>query len=50
MSPQWLNEEKIIQRLVEIVHPSQDEDVRKIFYNSYLDLNISLLIKFAYKV
>ncbi|KAF7245367.1 Serine/threonine-protein phosphatase 6 regulatory subunit 3 [Varanus komodoensis] len=26
MSLQWLNEEKIIQRLVEIVHPSQDED------------------------
>lgn len=24
---QWLNEEKIIQRLVEIVHPSQEEDV-----------------------
>jgi len=24
---QWLNEERIIQRLVEIVHPSQDEDV-----------------------
>nr|XP_020024566.1 serine/threonine-protein phosphatase 6 regulatory subunit 3-like isoform X2 [Castor canadensis] len=22
----WLNEEKIIQRLVEIVHPSQEED------------------------
>lgn len=24
---QWLNEEKIIQRLVELIHPSQDEDV-----------------------
>ncbi|XP_072598387.1 serine/threonine-protein phosphatase 6 regulatory subunit 2 isoform X13 [Vulpes vulpes] len=23
---QWLNEEKIIQRLVELIHPSQDED------------------------
>lgn len=44
MSPQWLNEEKIIQRLVEIVHPSQDEDVRKMFYNSYLVLNISLFV------
>ena len=24
---QWLNEEKVIQRLVELIHPSQDEDV-----------------------
>lgn len=24
---QWLNEEKIIQRLVQLIHPSQDEDV-----------------------
>uniref|UniRef100_A0A8D0WIP9 Protein phosphatase 6 regulatory subunit 2 n=2 Tax=Sus scrofa TaxID=9823 RepID=A0A8D0WIP9_PIG len=23
---QWLNEEKVIQRLVELIHPSQDED------------------------
>ncbi|XP_054399880.2 serine/threonine-protein phosphatase 6 regulatory subunit 2 isoform X16 [Pongo abelii] len=23
----WLNEEKVIQRLVELIHPSQDEDV-----------------------
>lgn len=23
----WLNEEKIIQRLVELIHPHQDEDV-----------------------
>lgn len=24
---QWLNEEKIIQSLVELIHPHQDEDV-----------------------
>lgn len=24
---QWLNEEKVIQRLVDMVQPSQDEDV-----------------------
>lgn len=24
---QWLDEEKVIQRLVELIHPSQDEDV-----------------------
>lgn len=27
LSPQWLNEAKIIQRLVELIHSSQDEDV-----------------------
>lgn len=26
---QWLNEEKTIQRLVELIHPSQDEDVSR---------------------
>lgn len=29
---QWLNEEKIIQRLVEIVHPSQEEDVSSLLW------------------
>lgn len=24
---QWLNEERIIQRLVELIHPREDEDV-----------------------
>lgn len=24
---QWLNGERVIQRLVELIHPSQDEDV-----------------------
>lgn len=44
MFPQWLNEEKIIQRLVEIVHPSQDEDVRNLFDNSYFVLYTNLLL------
>lgn len=25
--PQWLNEEKIVQRLIEQIHPSKDDNV-----------------------
>lgn len=29
---QWLNEEKVIQRLVDMVQPSQDEDVSQFLF------------------
>lgn len=28
ISQQWLNEEKLAQRLIELIHPERDEEVR----------------------
>ncbi|XP_070646780.1 serine/threonine-protein phosphatase 6 regulatory subunit 2 isoform X7 [Bos indicus] len=42
----WLNEEKTIQRLVELIHPSQDEDdlFFKYTWNNFLHLQVELCI------
>ncbi|XP_064446485.1 serine/threonine-protein phosphatase 6 regulatory subunit 2 isoform X10 [Mirounga angustirostris] len=42
----WLNEEKIIQRLVELIHPSQDEDdlFFKYTWNNFLHFQVELCI------
>ena len=34
---QWLNEEKLAQRLIELIHPERDEEVR--IHTDYLNIS-----------
>lgn len=42
-SQQWLNEDKLAQRLIELIHPERDEEVRRLSSNFVL-MSHSLLL------